>query len=307
MRLLGLALAVVALVFVAVSCSGNTPACSAATCNTCCDSSGTCVTATSPTQCGQAGNMCQACDTGFACNAGVCQRTSAGGGSGATGGGSGTAGGTAGSTGGGTGATGGGTGTAGGGRAGGSGATAGGGMATAGGGAVSVTCGTHPTTPTIPITVQPTCAFPAPCGGDPQGSFAYTSACIPQSYFDDFKNRLETNAVAGIGCGAGTVTIQNIDGGLAGHAFFDGGTVCRQVNGSVTVKAVIGGSFCNQPTICNGLANINFMGYQINCFLDAGTHCDCRATSNIAINNAATYTTNATSLTINGSNQTFQT
>jgi len=290
MRALALAGLLAASVLVVAACSTPSTPCSAATCAGCCDSSGACQTGTDDAACGTAALLCSVCGSGFSCQNRTCMRTNAGGGSGGAAGG-GTGGGTGGgATGGGTGggATGGGTG---------GGATGGG----TGGGA-PVNCQSM-TPPTIPITFPATCPAPTPCGGNPSGTFFYTAACVPQSEFDALVTRIE-----GAGCGAGSVHLNGIDGGLAGYATFTGGTnVCRVVHGDVTVAATITGT-CASPTICGLLANgISQGGYTGQCAVDAGA-CDCVVSRIIAIDNAGTaYTVGATTLTITGSGQTFET
>ena len=293
MRALVLVVSVVVLTAVA-ACSNGPGACSAATCGTCCDSAGQCVGATSDQACGAAGNMCIACDTGFQCLGGRCQRTGSGGGGG---------GGTAGAGGGTAGSGGSGGGAAGGGGGGGSGGSGGAGGGAAGG---AVTCGTAPTAPMIPIAFPTTCPFPTPCGGDPAGTFHYTSACIPQSEFDSYKMRLEQGMGGLPGCGVGSVTIHGYDGGMAGSAVFNAGTVCRTVTGAVTVYAAITTGICANQTACGLIYGQNIQGNSVTCAFDGGV-CDCSVTRTINITNAAYYTTGPTTLTVLGSNQTFET
>ncbi len=287
MRSLVLAGGLVVFGAVVAGCSPPAPSCSAASCSGCCDSGGTCQTGETNLACGASAITCQACGAGFACQAKNCVRTSTdGGGGGSTGGGGGTTGGGGGSV------TGGGGGTT----------TGGGGGATGGGGG-TVNCQAM-TAPTIPITFPVTCAFPTPCGGNPSpGTFFYSAACIPQEEFNSVVTRIE-----GV-CGAGNVHISGYDGGLAGYATFsNNNSVCRVVNGSVTVGANISGSTCGTSTVCgyigSGLGQGGFTG---SCAMDGGT-CQCLVNRAIAINNAGVaYTVGATSLTITSNSQTFDT
>lgn len=281
------AVAVSALV---VGCSPPPPTgCSIANCAGCCDSSGTCQLGTDNAACGASATACQPCGAGLSCQNKAClTSTTGGGGGGATGGGGGTTGGGGGTTGGGTGggATGGGT----------------GGGATGGGGGAAVNCQSM-NPPTIPITFPPTCPSPTACGGNPSGTFFYTAACIPQSEFTPLVQRIE-NA----GCGAGSVTLNGFDGGMAGYATFTGGTnVCRVVRGGVTVDARVTGT-CANSTVCGLLSSgISQGGYTGSCAVN-GSSCDCLVTKAINIDNAGiAYTTGATTLTVTNSGQTFET
>ena len=215
-----------------------------------------------------------------------------------TGGGAGGGGGGDAGTGGGGGATGGGTG----GGATGGGATGGGaGGGATGGGGGTVNCQSM-SPPTIPISFPQTCPAPTACGGNPSGTFFYTSACIGMTEFDPMIARIEQ------GCGAGNVRITGVDGGMAGYATFTGGAnVCRVVTGGVTVSATITG-VCANATACGFLAGgISQGGYTGSCGIDAGA-CDCTATKAIDINNAgAAYTVDGTSLTITSTGQKFST
>ena len=205
-----------------------------------------------------------------------------------------------GGSGGGGGAIGGGSGGGGatGGGSGGGGATGGG----AGGGGAAVTCQSM-TPPTIPITFPATCPSPTPCGGNPSGTYFYSAACIGQAEFQPLITRIE-NA----GCGAGTVHLNGFDGGLAGYATFSNGTnVCRVVHGGVTVSATITG-ICANATACGFLAGgIAQGGYTGACAVDAGA-CNCVVTKDITIDNPGSfYTVGPTTLTVTGTNQTFET
>ena len=157
--------------------------------------------------------------------------------------------------------------------------------------------------PTIPITFPQTCPSPTACGGNPSGTFFYSAACISQDEFDSVITRIE-NA----GCGQGSVRVNGYDGGLAGYATFSNGTnLCRVVRGSVTVSATISGT-CGNATLC-GLVSSGIAqgGYTGRCAVDAGA-CDCLVNREINIDNTGVaYTVGATSLTITGNGQTFET
>lgn len=171
-----------------------------------------------------------------------------------------------------------------------------------GGGGSNVNCQSM-NPPTIQISFPPTCTTPTPCGGNPNGNFFYSAACIGQDEFQSVISQIE-NA----GCGAGSVRITSYDGGMAGHATFVNGTnLCRTVRGSVTVGARITG-VCANSTVCGLLTNgIMQGGYTGSCGVDAGA-CECLVTRAINIDNAGVaYSVGTNSLTISGSNQTFST
>jgi len=304
MRSLLLAGGLVVLGAVVVGCSPPPASCTAATCSGCCDSSGTCQQGDTDLACGASALACQACGAGFSCQSKICARSSTGGGGGTTGGGGGTTGGGGGTTGGGGGTTGGGGGTTGGGggTTGGGGGTTGGGGGATGGGGGTVNCQAM-TPPTIPISFPVTCPFPTPCGGNPApGTFFYTGACIPQEEFNSVVTRIE-----GV-CGVGSVRINGYDGGLAGYATFStGNNVCRVVRGGVTVGATITGT-CGSSALCGVLgSNLGQGGFTGSCGMDAGS-CECLVNRAIDINNqGVAYTVGATTLTVTGSGQTFET
>lgn len=258
-----------------------------------------CQLGTTDSACGASGLTCNACEAGFSCQAKQCIRNATGGGGGGTGGGSTGGGSGGGATGGGSGGgtTGGGTGggTTGGGAGGGS----GGGT---GGGGAPINCQSM-NPPTIQISFPPTCPAPTPCGGNPNGTFFYSAACIAQDEFQSVISQIE-----GAGCGAGNVNITGYDGGMAGYATFVGGTnVCRTVRGSVTVGARITGP-CASSFACNLLTSgISQGGYTGSCGVDAGA-CECLVTRAINIDNGGVaYTVGTNSLTITSSGQTFET
>lgn len=283
MRALLLSGLVIGSVLVVAACSPPTPAgCSAATCAGCCDSTGACQPGTEALACGGAGKVCMVCSAG--CQGKVCTSGTGGGAGG------GSVGGGGGSTGGGGGATGGGGGI-----------TGGGGGATGGGGGAAASCQSV-TAPMIPITFPTTCPSPTPCGGNPSGTFLYSAACIPRSEFDSLVSQIE-----GAGCGAGTVTISGIDGGMSGYATFTGATVCRVVRGAVTVNASVTG-LCANPTVCGVLGGgISQRGYTGSCSV-SGAACACTVSKEIRIDNSGVaYTVGATTLSVTSTGQTFET
>jgi hypothetical protein len=238
-----------------------------------------------------------------------------GGGGGGSAGGSGTGGGhTGGGTGTGGSSAGGGTGTGGGsstggGTSAGGGSSAGGGTGTggssAGGGSGGLGGGFNFNTPHVQIDFPQDCPS-TPCGGALDGTYFYTAACIPMTYFNGFKDQIEMGMM-GIGCGAGTTFINGVDGGLTGFAVVQGSAAARQVSGSVTVQASIVSGFC--VMFCSTVSQaIGTAGYTGSCFLDGGTGgtCDCTATQNISISDNGQFVTSGNDLTFAGQQETLE-